>query len=145
MVGPAICRRLIANPPYELRWMKEVPLDDRDRLVLMLSQRKYPDAISIIQSDPLLCQFEGDILAARGCIAHGTLFHGLYRRYRVHYGIDNTRGRKMAVPYAASDTPKARAEYSHPDMAIIYTCLSYYQKRPQVSSVQGCCWQWRCG
>jgi hypothetical protein len=128
VVGPALCRRLIANPPYELRWMKEVPLDDRDRLVSMLSQRDFRDVVSIIQSNQLLCQFEGDILAARGCIAHGTLFHGLYRRYRVHYGIDNTGGRKMAVPYAASDTPKARAEYSHPDMAIIYTCLSYYHE-----------------
>jgi hypothetical protein len=32
------------------------------------------------------------------------------------------------VPYAASDTPKERAEYSHPDMAIMYSCLSYYHE-----------------
>jgi hypothetical protein len=125
VVGPALCRRLIANLPYEFRWMKEIPLDDRYRLVSILSQRTHRDVVSIIQSDPLLCEFEGDILAARGCIAHGSLFHGVYARHRVHYGIDRTTGRKMAVPYAASDTPKARAEYSHPDMAILYTCLSY--------------------
>lgn len=29
------------------------------------------------------------------------------------------------VPYSAADTPKARAQYSHPDMEIVYTALSY--------------------
>jgi hypothetical protein len=128
VVGPALCRRLIANPPHEFRWMKGIPQDDRDRLVSMISCRRFRDVISIIQSDSLLGEFESDIIAARGCIAHGILFHSLYARYRVNFGLDKTRGRKMAVPYAASDTPKARAEYSHPDMAIIYTCLSYYQE-----------------
>jgi hypothetical protein len=32
----------------------------------------------------------------------------------------------MAVPFSASDTPKDRSEFSHPDMAILYTVLSYF-------------------
>jgi hypothetical protein len=32
----------------------------------------------------------------------------------------------LAVPYRAKDCPAVRAEFSHPDMAIALTCLSYY-------------------
>lgn len=32
----------------------------------------------------------------------------------------------LAVPYRAKDNPATQAEFSHPDAAIILTCLSYY-------------------
>lgn len=32
----------------------------------------------------------------------------------------------MAVPYSASDTPKRRAQYSHPNMELVYSALSYF-------------------
>jgi len=32
----------------------------------------------------------------------------------------------LAVPYSAKDSPKAQAEFSHPDATITLTCLSYY-------------------
>jgi len=32
----------------------------------------------------------------------------------------------MAVPYCAKDVPAGKAEFSHPDVALTFTCLSYY-------------------
>jgi hypothetical protein len=32
----------------------------------------------------------------------------------------------MAVPFQAKDVPAERAEFGHPDVAIILTILSYY-------------------
>ncbi|KAI0283264.1 hypothetical protein BC826DRAFT_1110222 [Russula brevipes] len=47
------------------------------------------------------------------------------RRWRVDYGLDPSRT-LLAVPYRAKDVPSLRADFSHPDVAIALTCLSYY-------------------
>ena len=52
-------------------------------------------------------------------------FAFVQKRWRVNYGLDLSRT-KLAVPYYAKDSPSARSEFSHPDTAIILTCLSYY-------------------
>ncbi len=66
------------------------------------------------------------LLLLRGLFAHGVLnFAFARKRWRVNYGLDPSRTR-LAVPYHAKDSPAARAEFSHPDTAIILTCLSYY-------------------
>lgn len=127
-LGPALCRRLIIEAPHDFRWMKQVSEEKTTLLVRIMSDPHYKHSIKDVQSDPLFDEFKSDILAARGCIAYGLLFHGLYLRYRVDYGLHTDPDKKMAVPYAASDTAKTRAEYSHPDMAILYTCLSYYHE-----------------
>lgn len=66
-----------------------------------------------------------DILALSGLIAYGSLFHGLAARHRVHYGLFESSGRILAIPFSASETPKERSEFSHPDMAILYTSLAF--------------------
>jgi hypothetical protein len=65
----------------------------------------------------------------RGLLAHGVPLTALReKRWRVDYGLD--KGRRpptlLAVPYRAKDCPALRAEFSHPEIAIILTCLSYY-------------------
>ncbi|VTO88436.1 unnamed protein product [Fusarium graminearum] len=35
-------------------------------------------------------------------------------------------GTKLAVPFRAKDNPTPRSEFSHPDVVIVLTCLSYY-------------------
>ncbi|CAB9504630.1 Protein of unknown function (DUF3645) [Seminavis robusta] len=123
-VRKALCRELISNPPYELQWMAQLSSEKVDLLVAIMSDREM-NAWNIIESDELFLDNRGHILAARGCIAGGLLFHCLKARHRVKYGVDQCR-RKMAVPFIASDTPSARSEFSQPDVAIIYTYLSYY-------------------
>ncbi|KAH9061808.1 hypothetical protein EDB83DRAFT_2506594 [Lactarius deliciosus] len=68
------------------------------------------------------------ILLLRGLLVdgEGVLYYALKeRRWRVDYGLDPTRT-LLAVPYRAKDVPSLRAEFGHPDVAIVLTCLSYY-------------------
>ncbi|KAI9166341.1 BTB and MATH domain-containing protein [Paramyrothecium foliicola] len=69
------------------------------------------------------------ILLLRGLLAGGVLAFALARkRWRVNYGLDPTRERttRLAVPYKAKDSPTSRSEFSHPDIVIVLTCLTYY-------------------
>ena len=66
------------------------------------------------------------LLLLKGLIAGGILTFALQqKRWRVKYGLDLSRT-MLAVPYRAKDNPATRAEFSHPDAAIVLTCLSYY-------------------
>ncbi|KAF8326300.1 uncharacterized protein EI90DRAFT_3070268, partial [Cantharellus anzutake] len=66
------------------------------------------------------------LLLLKGLFAHGILMYVLSgRRWRVDYGLDLTRS-LLAVPYRAKDVPAPRAEFSHPDVCISLTYLSYY-------------------
>ncbi|KAH7912069.1 hypothetical protein BJ138DRAFT_1112671 [Hygrophoropsis aurantiaca] len=66
------------------------------------------------------------VLLLRGILACGILVYVLKeRRWRVDYGLDPRRT-MLAVPYRAKDTPSPRAEFGHPEIALMLTCLSYY-------------------
>ncbi|KAJ6458143.1 hypothetical protein C8R47DRAFT_1246692, partial [Mycena vitilis] len=68
----------------------------------------------------------GHLLLLRGLFALGILNLSLgEKRWRVDYGLDPRRS-MLAVPYRAKDSPALRAEFGHPDMIIVLTCLSYY-------------------
>jgi len=68
------------------------------------------------------------LLLLRGLLAGGVLTFVLgQKRWRVNYGLaDRTPPTKLAVPYRAKDNPSARSEYSHPDVVLTLTLLSYY-------------------
>ncbi|KAF7944218.1 hypothetical protein EAE96_010620 [Botrytis aclada] len=66
------------------------------------------------------------LLLLRGLFAHGVLhFAFSQKRFRVDFGLDMKRS-SLAVPYHGKDVPAAAAEFSHPEMTIVLTCLSYY-------------------
>jgi hypothetical protein len=68
----------------------------------------------------------GGLLLLRGLLASGILLFSLReRRWRVDYGLCPSRT-MLAVPYGAKDSPAPRAEFGHPDVAVMLTCLSYY-------------------
>ncbi|RSL40407.1 hypothetical protein CEP51_016703, partial [Fusarium floridanum] len=72
---------------------------------------------------------ESYLLLLRGLFASGVLaFAFAQKRWRVNYGLDSNRktGTKLAVPFRAKDNPTPRSEFSHPDVVIVLTCLSYY-------------------
>jgi len=65
----------------------------------------------------------------RGLIAGGVLAFVLFRkRWCVNYGLDPQRipPTKLAVPYRSKDQPSLRSDFSHPDVVILLTYLSYY-------------------
>jgi len=68
------------------------------------------------------------LVLLRGPFAGGILMFALsQKRWRVNYGPHLGRTR-LAVPDLAKDSPSARADFSHPDIAIVLTCLSYYYR-----------------
>jgi hypothetical protein len=69
------------------------------------------------------------LLLVRGLIAGGILQFALStKRWRVNFGLDSTRvpETKLAVPFRSKDCPSPRSEFSHPDVVILLTLLSYY-------------------
>jgi hypothetical protein len=78
------------------------------------------------------------MLLLRGLLFKGILFYTLrYRRWRVDYGLDPSRS-MLAVPYRAKDVPSPRAEFGHPDVAILLTCLAYYYHGLSSEQVSHC-------
>ena len=72
---------------------------------------------------------KGPLLLLRGLIAGGVLSFALKsKRWRVNYGLDPGRTPKtqLAVPYRSKDSPSLRSEFSHPDVVITLTSLTYY-------------------
>ncbi|KAK1760199.1 hypothetical protein QBC47DRAFT_427171 [Echria macrotheca] len=71
------------------------------------------------------------LLLLRGLLAKGVLAFVLARkRYRVNYGLapDRRPETRLAVPYRAKDMPSPRSEFSHPEVIIVLTCLTYYYR-----------------
>ncbi|KAG8928194.1 hypothetical protein FRC02_007248, partial [Tulasnella sp. 418] len=78
------------------------------------------------------------LLIIRGLLGYGILHFVLKeKRWRVDYGPDFSRS-MMAVPYSAKDVPSLRAEFSHPDVAILLTCLSYYWQGLSQNQLEQC-------
>ena len=74
---------------------------------------------------------QSPLLLARGLIAGGVLRFTLStKRWRVNFGLDATRNpnTSLAVPYRFKDSPSPRSEFSHPDVVILLTLLSYYYR-----------------
>ena len=65
------------------------------------------------------------LLLLRGLFIHKILLLGLSKRWNVQYGIDSRRD-PIAVSYKAKGIASDQAEFGHPDVSIILTCLSFY-------------------
>ena len=61
----------------------------------------------------------------RGLLVHGILFFCLRKRWNVQYGLHPERD-PLAVPYHGKGIPSDQAEWGHPDVAIVLTCLAFY-------------------
>ena len=78
------------------------------------------------------------ILHLRGLLASGILSFALTeRRWRVGFGLAPSRT-MLAVPYRAKDVPAPRAEFGHPDVAVVLTCLSYYYQGLDQNQLMTC-------
>ena len=65
------------------------------------------------------------LLLLRGLLVHRILIMGLNKRWNVQYGLHPGRD-PIAVPFSSKGTPSEQAEFGHPDVAILLTCLSFY-------------------
>ncbi|KAK3347284.1 hypothetical protein B0T25DRAFT_614272 [Lasiosphaeria hispida] len=65
------------------------------------------------------------LLTARGLLVCRVLVLCLGRRWNVQYGLSPDR-HPIAVPFEAKGVPSLHAEFGHPDVAIVLTCLAFY-------------------
>lgn len=79
-----------------------------------------------------ICQILPDNIAAkqniyllRGLLVHRILLLCLKKRWNVQYGLHPDRD-PIAVPFTAKGVPSDQAEWGHPDVAILFTCLAFY-------------------
>jgi hypothetical protein len=61
----------------------------------------------------------------RGLFVHRILLMVLRKRWNVQYGLHPLRD-PVAVPFHAKGVPSEQAEWGHPDVAVLFTCLSFY-------------------
>ncbi|KAI0444448.1 hypothetical protein F4803DRAFT_249140 [Xylaria telfairii] len=65
------------------------------------------------------------LLLVRGLLLYRIIVLCLGKRWNVQYGLHPNRD-PIAVPYEAKGKPSEQAEYGYPDVAILFTCLSFY-------------------
>jgi hypothetical protein len=122
-LGDAIYRGELPNIPFRL-WTDAT----RDLVLRFISDP------AVIMNNGALFDYTKlpnwkTLLLLRGLLAHGIILMILRdKRWKVDYGLDEKRKPPtlLAVPYRAKDSPAIAADFSHPDMAITLTCLSYY-------------------
>ncbi|EGG19502.1 hypothetical protein DFA_00080 [Cavenderia fasciculata] len=127
-----LCDKLIHNLPFnpneeEFELIKQFVGSDEDT-----PTRKHRNALSMVEK---LEKHQTRVLLYRGLFSYEVLLHSLSKTWSKHYGIRSTASSSfkrdstlLAVPFRAKDTPSERAEYGHPDFAIILTFLSYYNQ-----------------
>ncbi|KIJ64301.1 hypothetical protein HYDPIDRAFT_90752, partial [Hydnomerulius pinastri MD-312] len=99
----------------------------RDAIHSFISRKhNTPSDIQMVKDYSQQGPLWSGLLLLRGLFASNILLFALKeRRWRVDYGLAPHRT-MLAVPYRAKDMPAPKAEFGHPDVAIILTCLSYY-------------------
>jgi hypothetical protein len=99
----------------------------RDAIRSFISRENVPPAkVQLVKDYSQKTPVWGGLLLLRGLLATGILLYAFReRRWRVDYGLAPMRT-MLAVPFRAKDVPSQRAEFGHPDIAIVLTCLSYY-------------------
>ncbi|KAF2494893.1 hypothetical protein BU16DRAFT_590135 [Lophium mytilinum] len=106
---------------------KECSEDDRVAIQHFMSKPKVCDDVTkrvhgIFPGKPAYLQI---LHLLRGLFVHRILLLTLKKRWNVQYGLNPLRD-PIAVPYHAKGVPSAQSEWGHPDVSILFTCLSFY-------------------
>lgn len=109
-----------------------LPIDgcSQDELMIIskfLREATFPKAVASKVVTIFKDKFDARqrLLLLRGLLVHRILLIGLSKRWNVQYGIDSRRDPK-AVPFRSKGIPSDQAEFGHPDVSIMLTCLSFY-------------------
>jgi hypothetical protein len=98
-------------------------------LTFIMSQGKHIDDMLDLGDVKKGSALRNFLLLLHQLIGSGTLLSIFSeKRWRVDYGLHRTRTPPtgLTVPFDGKDQPTIHSEFSHPDVAIIMTCLSYY-------------------
>jgi hypothetical protein len=85
--------------------------------------RKLIDRVSLYFADKSSAR--KNMLLVRGLLLNRILLLCLKKRWNVQYGLHPKR-LPIAVPFEAKGVPSEQAEFGHPDVSILFTCLAFY-------------------
>ncbi|CAF4497659.1 unnamed protein product [Rotaria sp. Silwood2] len=85
-----------------------------------------------VKSQDMLNSF----LLAKAWLSHELLYHVMSYRYRVEYGLSEKKEKEIAIPFRGKDLPSENSEFSHPDIMIGFTILSYLYRGLDVKQVK---------
>ena len=116
---------------------KDCTTSDRQVIKEFLSEAKvHPDVAGKVR------QMFSDNPAARnivyllrGLLVHRILIMTLKKRWNVQYGLNPNRD-PIAVPFHAKGVPSEQAEWGHPDVAILFTCLGFYYEGLSIAQLR---------
>jgi hypothetical protein len=125
----ALAESIMRSPPHFLRWMSHgyESVETRARWTEYMTDAL--SSVDLLDDEILTKDNRMDSLhALRGYLAHGLLKSCLQNRHQVQFGVcrPHPKGKRMAIPFRANNIPAERSEFKQPDVAIIYTCLSYF-------------------
>ncbi|KAI9765661.1 MAG: hypothetical protein M1840_007218 [Geoglossum simile] len=111
--------------------------DDRHAIRLFISEEKVdPEVVKwvarMFSDKPTATK---NLFLLRGLLVHRILLLCLKKRWNVHYGLHPNRD-PIAVPFHAKGVPSEQAEWGHPDVAILFTCLAFYYSGLSVAQLR---------
>jgi hypothetical protein len=128
LVIEKLANSIMQSPPHLLRWMSHGYESEATR-VQWLEYLTNPVCSFDLDDKILRKENRMDAMyALRGLLAHGLLKTCLQSRHRVQFGVcrPHPKQKRMAIPFRANNVPAERSEFKQPDVALVYTCLSYF-------------------
>ncbi|KAL3452963.1 hypothetical protein BJX65DRAFT_302864 [Aspergillus insuetus] len=124
-----ICKRRTSILP-----LGECNERDKEAINIFISQENIEKRLikhisRLFRDDP---KARKNVYLLRGFLVHGILILCLKKRWNVQYGLHHGRD-PMAVPFHAKGVPSDQADWGHPDVAILFTCLAFYYEGLSVS------------
>jgi hypothetical protein len=109
----------------------------KDELQRVMSDERVDRGMfkRVLQTFQVSASAVKNILLVRGLLVNKILFLCLKKRWHVQYGLHPKR-HPIAVPYEAKGVPSEQAEFGHPDVAILFTCLAFYYSGLSVSQLK---------
>ncbi|KAK3307698.1 uncharacterized protein B0T15DRAFT_415095 [Chaetomium strumarium] len=90
------------------------------------TRRLKPSTLERIRGlQPDRPQVKQTVYLLRGLLVHRILIMTLKKRWNVQYGL-RPNSDPVAVPYHAKGVPSEQSEWGHPDVSILFTCLTFY-------------------
>ena len=111
--------------------------DDLQAIKLFISEEKVVSHIveRITQMFPNKPATAKKLFLLRGLFVNRILLLCLQKRWNVQYGLHPDRD-PVAVPFHAKGVPSEQAEWGHPDVAILFTCLAFYYSGLNVTQLR---------
>lgn len=125
-ISELILNILINSPSESFNWIRRVKNIEKVKNFILKSSIRENEFIRSHEFSDI--KYFEMILMLRGMLGMDILYHCLQKIYNVQFGLlhEENRNKFIAVPYLGADSPSERSEFSHPDCAIIYTTISWY-------------------